>query len=328
MSLQYLRKVGLVLLNNAQGPTSSGDAVSQGGLDLSQQQIWFQVSQEDTESPSTAIIRVYNLKESTEKRIQKEYQNVVLQAGYEGDGNYGKIFTGTVKQFKRGRVNALDSYLDIFAADGDKAYNFGFVNKTLAAGSSIKDRVEAISEGFQKYDVTNGQLDGLTQATSQTGGVLPRGKVLFGLAKDQMGAVTDTAGVSWSIQDGKLVTVPLTGYLPGEAVALNSRTGMIGVPEATQNGIEVQCLLNPKIRIGTRVQIDNKLINQTTVREQGFPRYTDLSFPASVTNDGFYRVLVVEHEGECPYGNTWTSKLTCLAVNQASPPDQSVLPYG
>ena len=232
------------------------------------------------------------------------------------------MFTGTIKQFKRGRVDALTSYLDIYAADGDKAYNFALVNKSLAAGSSIQDRVDAISQSMDQYDVTKGQTDGLV------GGTLPRGRVLFGLAKDQMGPPTDTAGVSWSIQNGKLVTIPLTGYLSGEAVVLNSRTGMIGVPEATQNGIEVSCLLNPKIKIGTRVQIDNSQINQSTVREQGFPRYTDLSFPASVSDDGFYRVLVVEHEGSCPYGDSWNSNLVCLAVNQSSSPGEAVLPYG
>lgn len=312
MSLQYIRKVGLVV------------GTGEKGLDLSAMQIRFHVSQEDTEAPSTAIIRVYNLSESTEKKVQKEYQNVVLQAGYEGSDNYGQIFTGTIKQFRRGRVDALNSYLDIYAADGDKAYNFAFVNKSLMAGSSISDRVDTISQSFEKYDVTKGQLDGLTSETAATGGVLPRGKVLFGLAKDQMRAPTETAGVSWSIQNGKLVTIPLTGYLSGEAVVLNSRTGMLGVPEATQNGVEAQCLLNPRIKVGTRVQISNKLINQTTVREQGFPRYTDLSFPASVTNDGFYRVLVVEHEGECPYGDAWISSLTCLAVDQSSAPSDSV----
>jgi archaellin len=318
MTLQFIRKVGLVV-----GQSSGGN-----GLDLSSMQIHFQVSQQDTETPSTAIIRVFNLSDNTEKMIQKEFQNVVLQAGYEGEGNYGQIFTGTIKQFKRGRLNAKDSYLDILAADGDKAYNFALVNKSLAAGSSVKDRVETIGQAFEKYDVSTGTLQGLDKATAATGGVLPRGKVMFGLAKDQLGAPTATAGVSWNIQDGKLVTTPLTGYAPGEAIVLNSRTGMIGTPEATQNGIEVQCLLNPKIRIGTRVQIDNKLINQSTVKEQGFPRYTDLSFPATVTADGYYRVLVVEHEGECPYGESWTSTLTCLAVNQSSSPDTSVLPYG
>ncbi len=311
MTLQYIRKVGLVV--------GKGEK----GLDLSSMQIRFQVMQEDTESPSTAIIRVFNLSSTTEKKITKEYQNVVLQAGYDGDNNYGQIFSGTVKQFKRGRVDAKTSYLDIYAADGDKAYNFALVNKSLAAGSSVKDRVEAITESMNQYDVTKGQQDGLV------GGVLPRGKVLFGLAKDQMKSPTDTAGVSWSIQNGKLVTIPLTGYLPGEAVVLNSRTGLIGVPEATQNGVEAVCLLNPKIKVGTRVQIDNKLINQTTVREQGFPRYTDLSFPASVTEDGFYRVLVAEHEGEAPYGSgPWFTNITCLAVNQSSAPASSVLPYG
>lgn len=312
--LQYLRKIGLVV-GNASGA----------GLDLSNMQIHFNVFAADTNAPNRAIIRVMNLSTTTSKMVQKEFQTVALQAGYQGQGNYGLIFQGTIKQFKRGRISALDSYLDILAADGDEAYNFAFVNKSLAAGSSQMDQVKAAASSMNQYGVTQGQLDGL--GTTGTGGVLPRGKVLFGLAKDQLQSPTDTAGVSWSIDNGKLVTVPLTGYLPGTAVVLNAATGLDGVPEQTDNGIEINCLLNPNIKIGTRVQINNADINSSTQLQPGF-NYSTPPLLADVTMDGFYRVLVAEHEGECPYGAKWTTHLTCLAVNASSVANNSVLAYG
>jgi hypothetical protein len=69
------------------------------------------------------------------------------------------------------------------------------------------------------------------------------------------------------------------------------------------------------------------MINQTQINQQGFPRYSDLNFVASTSSDGFYRVLVVEHHGDIR-GADWTTSLTCLAVNQSSSQDSSVLPYG
>lgn len=308
---QYLRKVGLVV--------STGS----NGLDLSNMEIMFQTTQADSETPNTAKIRVYNLKTDTVKTIKNEFQNVRLQAGYEG-GSYGVIFDGQIMQIRTGRDNATDTFVEMLCGDGDKAFQFALVNKSLAAGASAQDKMRAVSEATTQYGVT---YDAKGNPIPATGGILPRGKVMFGLAKDQMGPIADTADSTWSIQNGVITVIPLTGYLPGEAVVLNSDTGLVGVPEATINGVEAQTLLNPRIRIGTRVQINNDLINQTQINQQGFPRYTDLTFPASVAQDGFYRVLVAEHHGDVR-GAAWNTDITCLAVNQSSSPGNSVLPYG
>jgi len=312
MSDQYIRKVGLFL------SSSSGKV-----LDLSDFEIIFQVSQADTTTPNVGKIRVINLSQSTIKQVKQEFQTVRLQAGYEG-GSYGTIFSGDISQFRSGRVDNKDSFLDIMAGDGDKAFQFAVVNKSLAAGSTQQDRANAVAESFAQYGV---KYDSNGSPVPGTGGVLPRGKVLFGLGKDQMNPIASTSDSTWSFQDGQLVLIPLTGYANGEIVILNSATGMIGVPEATENGIEIECLLNPRIKVGTRVQINNSDINQTQINKQGFPRYTDISFVANTSNDGVYRVLVVEHHGDIR-GSAWTSSLICLAVNQSSPQDKSVLPYG
>lgn len=313
MNDQYLRKCGLVVTSGSKG------------IDLSEMRIRFKISAMDVDRPASAIIRVTNLSADTARQVQKEFQTVSLQAGYE-DGAYGVIFEGTIKQFRRGRESATDTFLDILAAVGDQAFNQAIVSKSLAAGSSASDRANAAIDAMTAADsqVKKGQLP----AELGTGGILPRGAVLFGLGRNYLNDTTDAAGMTWSIgPDGQLNVIPLTGYLPGEAVVLNARTGLVGVPEATVNGVEATCLLNPKIKIGTRVHIDNRSITQTQVNEQGFPRYTDLTFPAATTEDGFYRVLVVEHRGDTR-GNEWYTDLVCLAVDPSAAPGQSVQAYG
>lgn len=310
MTDQYIRKVDLVV--------SSGSK----GLDLSQFKIVFQTHQMDVDQPPTAEITIYNLAAETSKQIQNEFQYVALQAGYV-DGNVGVIFQGSIKQFRSGRENNINSFLTIFAADGDTAYNFGLTSKALAAGASLRDQVNVILGTAAEKGVTAGSIP----ETIGTGGTLPRGKVLFGLGLAQLTNIANSGNCSWFIQNGQLNIVSETGYLSDEAVVLNARTGMIGVPEATNNGIEVRSLLNPMIKVGTRVKIDNASINQTTVISQGFPRYTDLSFPASVNADGIYRVLVVEHSGDTR-GNEYYTRMTCLSVDPSAAPGASVQPYG
>jgi hypothetical protein len=86
--------------------------------------------------------------------------------------------------------------------------------------------------------------------------------------------------------------------------------------------------LNPFVRIGTRLQIDNAAINQTTVKEQQrYPDFHTITLPATVTNDGFYRTLVAEHMGD-NRGPEWWTDITCLAIDTSAAPDQSVQAYG
>lgn len=310
MAELYIRKFGLVV--------SSG----QNGLDLSNLRCVFHVTQADVDSPNTLIATIFNPTRETADQIQKEFEHVVLQAGYE-QGNFAVIFEGTIKQVMRGRLNATDTFVRIFAADGDEAYNFAVVNKTLAAGANLRQQVDAVAASFAEHNVSTGNIPN----ELGTGGTLPRGKVLFGMARERMTDLADSGKCSWSIQNGKLILIEETGYLPDEAVVISARTGMVGVPETTNNGVEVRVLLNPLLKIGTRLQIDNASINQLQVRQQGFPRYTDLNFPANTSADGMYRALVIEHEGDSR-GEPWYSTVTALAVDPSSAPGNSVLPDG
>jgi hypothetical protein len=62
----------------------------------------------------------------------------------------------------------------------------------------------------------------------------------------------------------------------------------------------------------------------------GFNNFTVEGFPAPgvvtmyqpVTDDGFYKVIVVEHEGDTR-GNPWYANMVCLAVDATASADQA-----
>lgn len=304
MADQYLRKASLVVSAGGQG------------LDLSALHFTFEIKQYDLQTPTTVRIRVYNLSDqgpnSSVDQIQKEFTRVTLQAGYQ-TGNYGLIFDGTIVQVRRGRENATDTYVDIIGAVGDEAANFAVVNTSLAAGKTFKDRADALTKAMGAQGVTPGyQAD-------MPGGALPRGKVMYGMARDHFRDLAFSTDTKWSIQNGdKLQIIALNGYMPGDAVVLNSNTGMIGLPEQTQDGIKIRSLLNPQILIGGRVQIDNKSIQQATLG-LGVQATAQNAFIPSIADDGFYRVVVHEMRGDIR-GNDWYSDMICIAMNQAVPP--------
>lgn len=325
---QFIRKASLLVLKPDTTTGENFDSrltrVLPSALDLSQMQFQFSTKNADEEGPTNCHVRVFNLSQTTvDALIKYNYSKLVLQAGYEG--SYGVIFQGDIKQFRVGRLNSKDSFLDILAADGDLGYNYAVINTTLSAGqNSLAGKLKAIDESFKSYGITIG--DNL----AETGGVLPRGKVMFGMARTMMREAAETAGCTWSIQDGKIQIIPLDGYLPGEAVKLTSATGLIGVPEQTQLGIQCQCLLNPKIKIGGRIQIDNASIKQTLSQtptpgfQLAYNQWSSVQNFANVSRDGFYRVYVAEHEGDTR-GQEWYTNIIALAVDDSS---KKVKPYG
>ena len=316
---QYLRKASLLIGDDAEA------------LDLSALRFRFAIHRGDTETPNTMDVRVYNVSDETAQKVQQEFTRVVLQAGYEG--NFGLLFDGTVKQVRRGRESQTDTYLDITVADGDSAYNFAVMNTSLAAGASMDNQIAAAMQAMLPHGVSLGYKPFMSPNK------LPRGKVFYGMARSYLSDMMRTAAAKWSIQDGAVNIVPLDGYVPGEPVVVTAATGMVGLPEQTQNGIRVRMLLNPSIKIGSLIKLDNASI-------QGYRFSLGISATASNLNtanviktdsDGLYYAMVNDHYGDTR-GNEWYTETICLAVDASVPqgllsqaaaaPTGPIKPYG
>jgi hypothetical protein len=308
--VQYLRKCTLVV---------SGRDLT--GLDLSNLRIKFAVKRSETQTPNTADIRVYNLSLQDAVRVRDEFKQVVLEAGYES--NYGVIFKGNITQVIIGRESGTDTFIDIIAGDGDKAYNFSIVRETIAAGASQTDQVRSAIKAMNKNGVTQGHIPEL-------GGVkLPRGKVMFGNAKNYLSNSAETTENYWSIQDEKVTFVGKKAYLPGEAVVITAATGMVGSPQQTNDGVNVKTLLNPKIVTMGRVQLDNDTIQQQKLNleqiaaQGGDNKKIGELLPRALNTDGIYYVAILEHIGDTR-GTEWYSNLICINNDSTANPRNSV----
>jgi hypothetical protein len=297
------------------------DDFNRQGLDLSNLHFRFETSQVDDQSPNACSIRVWNLAESTVKRMVDRFDGVVVQAGY-NDGPFGTVFAGAVKQFRFGRDNNVDHYVDILASDGDVGYNFGVIASTLAAGTSTRDAINAAVKAMGLPPVRKAPVQ------FGAGQTYIRAKVAFGMGRNVLRDTARSLDASWSITNGEVQFTPLTGYQPGEAVVLNSKTGLIGIPELTNDGVRCRCLMNPKIRVGGLIKINNDEINRTIQQNpkdlRQFNSWSDINHLARVSADGTYQVFVAEHHGDTR-GQEWYSELICLSVDLSS---KTVKPYG
>lgn len=322
MAEQYLRAINLTV-------TGSG-----GALDMSAMRIRFHTKMWTGQSPNTFQARVTNLSDSTVQRfMDKEFSEVVLDAGYES--NISEIFRGTIKQTRSGQEeNFVDTYLDLFCANGDLPYNFAGVNKTLAAGSTPMDVYKMCLQSMQQFGVTQGYIptDGRMDKPKY-----PRAQSFMGMTKDYMRTLSHTLSCTWSIQNNKLQLMPIDGNLPGQAIEVNGATGLIGLPEQTPDGIMVKTLLNPNVYApDTLIHLNNSSI-QRAAYSLGYsgnglgtgglnaPEGVNAKIPA-LARDGIYRVLVLERVGDTRE-TPWYNLLTCIAAHGTGFVPKSLAPY-
>jgi hypothetical protein len=288
MTRQWLRSFGLTIDTGSET------------IDVSNLRGRFRIRLAVVQSPNSAEIIVTNLSEATAQKIRKEGQKVSLTIGYQSGPSIA--FTGNIIQKRVGRENPVDTYLAIVAQDGDIAYNFATVSKTLSAGSTFKDQVDVVLEAMKPHGVTKGYISDLG------GRKMPRARTLFGMARDAMRDIAISAGANWTIQDGKLDVVKFGETKPGDVIVLNSQTGMIGRPVQTFDGVIARMLINPRVKPNAKIKIDEASIDAAAFTPDYRAAVGNSNLATGIATDGLYKIVTVEHHGDT-HGNPWYTEI-------------------
>lgn len=238
----------------------------------------FDIDKTINEKPNPATIRVWNLNRSHLNQILSgEFAKVALSVGYQ---TLAQIYSGDITKVRVQRSD-LDFVLLLECADGFTAYTQARVATTLKSGS---DDEQILSE-LQKTlpDVNLGTIDVPNKRK------LPRGKVMNGDTRELLNRLAKNNNADWSIQDGELLFLPRNKVLKSEAILISQETGMINAPEHTDDGLEVQCLLNPQLTVGGLIEVKSIL--------EHF--------------NGQYKIVKLLHTGDAMEGD-WLSKMTVV----------------
>lgn len=300
---QYIRHVRLSVNGGQFVAESDGNGLC----------IRFQVEQAVRGTPAHAIIDVLNTSGQTNVRFtSKQYTQVELAAGYRSHGgNPPTIFRGEIIQARVSRESITDTVLQLLARSSDTARNFATVNKALASGHTMDDRVQIAVEAFKKQGVMPGVIESLGKTK------FPRNYVATGMAHDLLREICIGRQAKWWVHDEKLNIVRDNSALPNGVIVLNSATGLVGIPEQTIEGVQFNALLNPSIVPGCRVKIDNKSITQahfnpSFAAEGSNQLYLDPN-TLGLNADGLYKVLKVAHQGNTR-GNEYYTHGWCVGI--------------
>ena len=241
-------------------------------------------------TPDSAEIRIYNLTKDHAHALSKtEGKEIQLQAGYMD--NCGVIYYGEIIRAMTGRENEVDTFIDFFCRAGDGAHNWGVVNKTLAAGSTQNDIVNELLKAISPYGITRGNIQSLSSYR------YPRAVTLFGMARSLLSNIAKTNGSTWYVKDQKLNIEPWDATT-GRNFILNENTGMVGIPQETQDGVVVTSLINPQMRVGDQVTIDESKINRAPWIPNWEAEKQSGLINLSGVADGTYIIQGMEYRGD------------------------------
>jgi len=284
------------------------------GLSIQDLRIYFKVEKSLARVPNTALIKIYNLTQAHENQIRDEFDDVLVNAGYEGAALL--VFRGNIRHVFRYR-DGNDQITEIDAADGDRDFRKTILNFTLAAGSSTSQLLDQVVAKF----TTTKKGHAVVKDRKRL-----RGRVVTGMARDVLDEIAQDSDAHWSIQNGVLEIVPADSTLPTEAIVLRSDTGLLGAPEIDDKGITATCMLNPRIRVNGKIWLDNNDLKAKIQKEletkpgaRKVKTTKHRGVLARLDPDGVYKVIKIEHEGDTR-SNTWSTQVTCVSLGHPIPP--------
>jgi hypothetical protein len=288
VSAQFGRAARLTVQNA--GAVASGD-----GFQLESQfeglRVQFKVEKSPTLNPNTADISIYNLADSSRRRLKNVDALVTLEAGRPND--VGVIFKGNARTIDHVR-HGPDWVTHIQCGDGEAAYRFSQANQSFKIGTSFADVATYLAKQLQGIDVS-AFLSLLSDVSSGPSpfSQMVSGVAVFGNAGEELERMMATYGYQLSIQDHELVALKMAGT-SSVVVILSPRTGLIGSPEhgtAERSGLppilKAKCLLQSRIRPGDRVRFEGVADDRIA---------------------GDYRAIKVTHQGDT-HAQDWYSDL-------------------
>lgn len=319
------------------------------GISLSDLKVTFKIGKMTNSifNGSVGDFKVYNLSPDTQNLIMgKEFKRIRVIAGYKGDrdaeGNYpdeniGLIFNGDIRFTISGKNNITsekdkntDSWIQIQCLDSWEGHLNASVKTTVAAGWKYGDILGLGMESLGFYGITAGSVGQLPDT------VFPRGRVIYKSTNVLMNDITQKCDAHWWYENNQVNIVPRTKYIQ-KAVVLNADTGLIGMPQQKMDaGINVRCLINPNIKLGGLVRIDQESVyrvalsnDQIAGKQNAGERLRETetngnlyidgiagSQKASINTDGDYIVGSIDYIGDTR-GQNWYMDLLCQAKGSA-----------
>lgn len=258
-----------LLQRNRQYRLIVGDYESGEALEITDLQVTFDISKssDNKKKTNSAAIEIYNLSDEHIKLLDTDYPAAVFEAGYLDTGGAQRLFSGQVTHVTT-RKSGTDRITQVTLGTGYVELNHQVLSEFVPEGQSPKDAANRLVKAI-------GADRGVFNGTNLNNPLL-YGYPLSGTPKEMLNELCEKYACNWQLDDG---VVYIHDNDRGnsenfqEAYVLSKYTGLIETPyrvsgdrqrskkdKVKKPGVQMKILLNPDIRAGDIIRLEDTLI--------------------------------------------------------------------
>ena len=247
-------------------------------------------------STSYADIAFYNLKAETANKANLKGEPISFKAGYED--SIDNIFSGTIKNVLYERQGPT-TITRLICRGGKLVEDQTQINETLGKDTKVTELIRACVTAMD-YPIV---MD-----DSQFADIDPYiyGYQLSGDPRVYLDKLSKAHGFNYVIENNRMIVLREGYTRDGDTHVVSQFTGMEGIPEITEVGVDVTVRLNPKIRIGGKFDIQSKL---TTFN---FSNLYFVNIP-DTAGKGVHKIFKLTYSGDTK-GDAWSTKIIGIRV--------------
>lgn len=265
--------------------------------------ITFDIDKDLTQQTNKSQVAIYNLSETTRKKLEVDDMICELQVGYAEDIGLRRIFLGAVT-YSTTRREGADKITELEISDGQIAIRDTVVSLGYSAGIT----------GSKIINDVAAEMGLVTQiATDVEFSSYPTGFSFVGMGRDCLDKVCNASGATWSIQNNVLQVIMSGGSTNLKAFVFSASSGLIGSPERIIKSLK---------RPDQEAKKKRKVKKENKEKKAGWKIKTllaptvnpgDLVRVESSTVTGWFRVETEKHSGDT-HGQEWYTEQELITI--------------
>lgn len=250
-------------------------------------------------STDNCTLSVYNLSPAIRGAIALDgYNLITIRYSYKDEvnttqqsenelNNSNVLFKGVMRRMQYTRNDAATTITKFYILDCGTFTAESFMSGSYADGTNLYQIMEDIKT---LNDRNAWGLEHVVLSESLKNYQIKGNKYFFGSVDNTLSTIAQENGFVYERSDNGIAITPVEELIDGDEVTAFDFTGpdsgMIGIPELTDDGVFISCLTNNKIKVHSLIKIDN---SQVSVN-QNIQEYTAQP-GATLDPDGLYVVI-------------------------------------
>lgn len=198
--------------------------------------------------PNEGTVRVFNLSETTEKQIKEKGVRIRISAGH--DGRLVLLHDGDIRRVERDR-SGLDRVTIITLGGNANKLSQAIFNKSYSGQVKVK---QVVQDAIPSFNIDGVDLD-----------QIPDDAFLYdfaftGRTSDLLDKILNPVNVQWYESDN-FIRFSSRAKALDSVVLLTPNTGLIGSASITEKGCKFKSVLNGRILLNDRIQIESEQVN-------------------------------------------------------------------